>query len=107
VKFDTASEIIVHDATLFKIKGRLRPLISGRVESLEQHINIEQTERDLVELAARLNTREDYIACEQFCDKFIESLDEHSRIKPRLSIGNRQLLVARLQSLKYLVDLKV
>jgi len=56
-----------------------------------------------MEQAARLNTREDYIAWEQRCE-FIESSDEHSRIKrPRSSIGNRQSLVAsitRLESLK-------
>jgi len=58
---------------------------------------VEQTERDLVEQTARLNTREDYIAWEQRCDEFIEILDEHSRIKRlRLSIGNRQSLVARI-----------
>jgi len=57
--------------------------VSGRVESLEQHIDMEQTERDLVEQAAWLNTREDYIVWEQRCDEFIESLYEHSRIKIR------------------------
>jgi len=55
---------------------------------------MEQTERDLREEVARLNTREEYIAWEQRCDEFIESLDERSRIKhPRLSIGIRQSLV--------------
>jgi len=61
VKFDTVSEIFVHDATLFKIK-RSRYACQCRIENLEQHIDMEQTERDLVKQAARLNTREDYIA---------------------------------------------
>jgi len=39
---------------------------------------MEQTVRDLREQATRLNTREEYIAWEQRCDEFIESLDEHS-----------------------------
>jgi len=46
---------------------------------------MKQTERDLVEQAARLNTREDIAMrtvtisqWEQRCDEFIESLDEHS-----------------------------
>jgi len=35
--------------------------------------NMEQTERDLVEQVAQLNTREEYIAWEQRCDEFIKS----------------------------------
>ncbi|KYM93996.1 hypothetical protein ALC62_15392, partial [Cyphomyrmex costatus] len=66
--------------------------------------NMDQTERELVEQAAQLNTREEYIAWEQRCDEFIESLEEQSRAKrPRLSIGNRQSVIAciaRLESLK-------
>jgi len=66
---------------------------------------MEQTERDLREQAARLNTREEYIAWEQRCDEFIELLDEHSRIKrSRLSIGNRQSLVARIARVEGLKD---
>jgi len=66
---------------------------------------MEQTERDLREQAARLNTREEYIAWKQRCDEFIESLDERSRIKhPRLSIGNRQSLVAQIVRLESLKD---
>jgi len=66
---------------------------------------MEQTERDLREQAVRLNTREDYIAWEQRCNEFIELLDEHSRIKrPRLSIGNRQSLVARIARVEDLKD---
>ncbi|KYM96845.1 hypothetical protein ALC62_12487 [Cyphomyrmex costatus] len=61
-------------------------------------------ELDLIEQAAQLNTREEYVAWEQRCDEFIESLEEQSRIKrPRLSIGNRQAVIAsiaRLESLK-------
>ncbi|KYN21953.1 hypothetical protein ALC57_05665 [Trachymyrmex cornetzi] len=59
---------------------------------------------DLIEQATLLNTREEYVAWEQRCDEFIESLEEQSRIKrPRLSIGNRQSVIAciaRLESLK-------
>jgi len=66
---------------------------------------MEQTERDLWEQATRLNTREDYIAWEQRCDEFIELLDEHSRIKrPRLSIGIRQSLIARIARVEGLKD---
>ncbi|KYN09985.1 hypothetical protein ALC57_17889 [Trachymyrmex cornetzi] len=50
------------------------------------------------------NTREEYVAWEQRCDEFIESLEEQNRIKcPRLSIGNSQSVIAciaRLESLK-------
>jgi len=42
---------------------------------------MEQTERDLTEQAARLNTQEEFIAWEQRCDEFNESLQEQSRIK--------------------------
>jgi len=66
---------------------------------------MEQTEHDLREQAARLNTREDYIVWEQRCDEFIELLNEHSRIKRlRLSIGNRQSLVARIARVEGLKD---
>ncbi|KYN05857.1 hypothetical protein ALC62_03210 [Cyphomyrmex costatus] len=62
-------------------------------------------ERDLIEQATLLDTREEYVAWEHRCDVFdIESLEEQSRIKrPRLSIGNRQSVIAciaRLESLK-------
>ncbi|KYQ49242.1 hypothetical protein ALC60_11699 [Trachymyrmex zeteki] len=61
-------------------------------------------ERDLIEQAILLNTREEYVAWEQRCDEFIEFLEEQSRIKrPRLSICNRQSVIARLESLKDLV----
>ncbi|KYN11400.1 hypothetical protein ALC57_16451 [Trachymyrmex cornetzi] len=61
-------------------------------------------ERELIEQAALLGTREKYIAWEQRCDNFIESVEEQSRAKrPRLSIGKRQSVItciARLESLK-------
>ncbi|KYQ58436.1 hypothetical protein ALC60_02572, partial [Trachymyrmex zeteki] len=65
-------------------------------------------ERDLIEqgilLKKKKKTREEYVAWEQRCDEFIESLEEQSRIKrPRLSTGNRQSVIAciaRLESLK-------
>jgi len=66
---------------------------------------MEQTECDLVEQATRLNTQEEYIAWEQRCDEFIESLDEYSCVKrPRLLIGIRQSLVARIARLESLKD---
>jgi len=64
---------------------------------------MEQTERDLTEQAAQLNTREEFITWEHRCDKFIESLEEQSRIKrPRLSIDEQSLItrIARLENLK-------
>ncbi|KYN23487.1 hypothetical protein ALC57_04094 [Trachymyrmex cornetzi] len=61
-------------------------------------------ERDLIKQATLLNTREEYVAWEQRCDEFTESLEEQSRIKRlRLSIGKRQSVIAciaRLESLK-------
>jgi len=66
---------------------------------------MEQTERDLIEQATRLNTQEEYFAWEQRCSDFIESLEEQSRIKrPRLPIGVKQLLVARIARLENLKD---
>jgi len=38
-------------------------------------------EQDLYEHAALVNSMEDYIAWEQRCDEFIESLEEQSRLK--------------------------
>ncbi|KYN08427.1 hypothetical protein ALC62_00594 [Cyphomyrmex costatus] len=61
-------------------------------------------ELDLIQQANQLSTKEEYVTWEQRCDEFIESLEEQSRIKrPRLSIGNRQAVIAsiaRLESLK-------
>ena len=60
-----------------------------------------------MEQSIRLNTHEEYMAWEQRCIEFIESLDERSRSKyPRLSIGGRQSVIAcitRLESLKQVV----
>ncbi|KYM93669.1 hypothetical protein ALC62_15728 [Cyphomyrmex costatus] len=62
-------------------------------------------ERDLIQQANQLSTREEYVAWEQRCDEFIESLEEQSRIKrPRLSIGNRQSVIARIAWLESLKD---
>ncbi|KYQ49092.1 hypothetical protein ALC60_11847, partial [Trachymyrmex zeteki] len=62
-------------------------------------------ERDLIEQATLLNTREEYVAWEQRCDEFIDSLEEQSRIKrPRLSTGNRQSVIARIARLESLKD---
>jgi len=59
----------------------------------------------LTEGAARLNTQEKYLAWEHCCDKFIESLDEQSRIKrSRLSIDVKQSLVARIARFENLKD---
>ncbi|KAL6255517.1 hypothetical protein P5V15_013854 [Pogonomyrmex californicus] len=66
---------------------------------------MEQIESVLLEQSIRLNSREEYIAWEQRCDKYIESLEEHGRIKrPRLSISIRQSLVARIARLESLKD---
>jgi len=58
----------------------------------------------LIEQAIQLNTREEYVAWEQRCDEFMESLEEQSHAKClRLSIGKRQSVItciARLESLK-------
>jgi len=79
--------------------------ISSRVGTIEQRIDMEQTKCDLREQAARLNTREEYIAWKQRCDEFIELLDDRSRIKhPRLSIYIRQSLIAQIARLESLKD---
>jgi len=66
---------------------------------------MEQTERDLTEQAIRLNTIDEFIAWEQHCNEFIESLDECSRIKrSRLSIGNKQSFITRIAPLESLKD---
>jgi len=60
----------------------------------------------LTEQAARLNTQEEFIAWEQRCNEFmVESLEEQSRIKrPRLSIGVKPSMVARIARLENLKD---
>ncbi|XP_076674681.1 uncharacterized protein LOC143372421 [Andrena cerasifolii] len=64
-----------------------------------------QVGRQLLDQSARLISREEYLAWEERRNECIESLEEHSRVKrPRLSIGVRQSLVARiarLEGLKY------
>jgi len=72
---------------------------------------MEQLERDMIEHAAQLNNaripcaREEFIVWEHRCDEFIESLEEQSRIKrPRLSIGVKQSLVARIAQFENLKD---
>ncbi|XP_070165276.1 uncharacterized protein [Polyergus mexicanus] len=58
-------------------------------------------ERNLREQSARVNSIEEYVAWEQRCDEYIESLEGQSRIKrPRLSIGIRQSLIARIARLE-------
>jgi len=54
-----------------------------------------ENERDLLEQANNVATLGEYLAWLQRCDECIERLEERSRAKrPRLSIGNRQSLVA-------------
>ncbi|XP_070155847.1 uncharacterized protein [Polyergus mexicanus] len=63
--------------------------------------NTKQTERDLLELSRRVATLGEYFAWAQRCEEFIKQLEEHSRVKrPRLSIGVRQSLVARIARLE-------
>ncbi|KMQ83109.1 hypothetical protein RF55_20902 [Lasius niger] len=63
--------------------------------------NFEQNERDLLERSRQVATLDEYFAWLQRCEEFIKELEEHSRVKrPRLSIGNRQSLVARIARLE-------
>ena len=63
--------------------------------------NIEQIERDLLERSRQVANLGEYFEWLQRCDEYIESLEEQSRNKrPRLSIGNRQSLVARIARLE-------
>ncbi|KAM0726697.1 hypothetical protein ACS0PU_007881 [Formica fusca] len=63
--------------------------------------NTEQTERDLLELSHRVATLGEYFAWAQRCEEFIKQLEERSSAKrPRLSIGVRQSLVARIARLE-------
>jgi len=58
-------------------------------------------ERDLLEQANNVATLGECFAWMQRCDECIERLEERSRAKlPRLSIGNRQSLVARIARLE-------
>ena len=63
--------------------------------------NIEQIENDLVERSYQVANLGEYFGWLQVCEEFIEELEKHSRAKrPRLAIGNRQALVARLARLE-------
>ena len=65
-----------------------------------------EEEQNLCEQAALLNLVEEYIVWEAQCDACIQSLEDQSRIKrPRLSIGNRQSMVARIARLEGLKNL--
>ncbi|EZA51850.1 hypothetical protein X777_09616, partial [Ooceraea biroi] len=58
-------------------------------------------ERDLLEEANNVATLGEYFTWVQQCDEFIEQSEENSCAKrPRLSIGNRQSLVARIARLE-------
>ena len=60
-----------------------------------------QVERQLLDQSARLISQEEYLAWEERCNECIESLEEQSRVKrPRLSIGVRQSVVARITRLE-------
>ncbi|KYN50607.1 hypothetical protein ALC57_11771 [Trachymyrmex cornetzi] len=62
-------------------------------------------EGDLIEEAIQLNIRKEYVAWEQRCDELIEFLKERSRTKrPRLAVGLRQSVVARIARLESLKD---
>ncbi|KYN29308.1 hypothetical protein ALC57_01246, partial [Trachymyrmex cornetzi] len=62
-------------------------------------------ESDLIEEAIQLNTRKEYVAWEQRCDELIEFMEEQSRTKrPRLAVGHRQFVVARIARLESLKD---
>ena len=63
--------------------------------------NIEQNERDLLERSRQVATLGEYFEWALHCEEFIKLLEERSRNKrPRLSIGNRQSLVARIARLE-------
>jgi len=60
-----------------------------------------ENERDLLEQANNVATLEECFAWLQRCDECIEQLEKRSRAKrPRLSIGNKQSLVARIARLE-------
>ena len=63
--------------------------------------NNEQTERDLVERSRQVSTLGEYLGWLQLCEEYITTLEERSRIKrPRLAIGDRQSVVARIARLE-------
>jgi hypothetical protein len=60
-----------------------------------------ESERDLLEQSHQVATLGEYFAWAQRCEEFVTQLEELSRVKrPRLSIGNRQSLVARIARLE-------
>jgi len=60
-------------------------------------MEVVEIEPDLLEQANNVATLGECFAWMQRCDECIERLEEYSRVKlPRLSIGNRQSLVARI-----------
>ncbi|KYN23492.1 hypothetical protein ALC57_04090 [Trachymyrmex cornetzi] len=60
-------------------------------------------ESDLIEEAVQLNTRKEYVAWKQRCDELIEFIEEQNRTKrPRLAVGHRQSVVARIARLESL-----
>ncbi|XP_076248100.1 uncharacterized protein LOC143187768 [Calliopsis andreniformis] len=56
------------------------------------------TEHELREQTVRLNCLDEYIAWEERCNEYLESLEQYCRVKkrPRLSIGTQQSLIARI-----------
>jgi len=64
-------------------------------------MEVVEIERDLLEQANNVTTLGKCFVWMQRCDECIEQLEERSRAKlPRLSIGNRQSLVARIVRLE-------
>ncbi|XP_036149901.1 uncharacterized protein LOC118647940 [Monomorium pharaonis] len=63
--------------------------------------NFEQVERELSEQADRIATLDECFTWLQRCDEFMQQLEEHNRVKrPRLAVGQRQSLVARIARLE-------
>jgi len=65
-----------------------------------EKMELVENECDLLEQANNVATLGECFAWLQRCDECIERLEERSRAKrPRLSIGNKQSLVARIARL--------
>ena len=63
--------------------------------------HFKQTERDLLELSHQVTTLGEYFTWAQRCEEVIKQIEEHSYAKrPRLSIGHKQSLVARIARLE-------
>ncbi|XP_026826253.1 uncharacterized protein LOC113562126 [Ooceraea biroi] len=64
--------------------------------------NLTQLEQNIVAQSLRVSNLGEYFAWTQQCDDLIEQLEERSRDakQPRLSIGNKQSLVARIARLE-------